>query len=197
MHKVMTLWEMAGITSDLKGFSESVVITIDAQEEYRSGLLPLHGVTEAVRVGAEVLAKARAENAPTLHVVQANPPQARMFAQGSALARVFDEYAPGREEILIPKTLPNSFTRTTLLDELTRIGRRNLIVFGFMTHMCVSTTVRAALDHGLTVTLVADACATRDLPAWDGTILPARDIHRTALAELADRFAWVVQGKEL
>lgn len=37
-----------------------------------------------------------------------------------------------------------------------------------------------------------DARATRDLPALDRSIVSARDVHRGALAELADRFATVV-----
>jgi nicotinamidase-related amidase len=55
--------------------------------------------------------------------------------------------------------------------------------------MCVSSTARAALDHGYRVTVVAAAAATRDLPAPDGATMKAADIHRYALTELADRFA--------
>ena len=195
MHRVMTLREMAGVIAGETRFSESAVVTIDAQEEYRSGRLPLHKITEAIQEGAAVLDKARMHHTPIFHVVQTNPPQAKMFAQGSVLSQVFHEYAISKDEVIVPKTLPNSFTKTTLYESLIRTGRRNLIVFGFMTHMCVSTTIRAALDHGFSVTVVADACATRDLPSIDGTIISAQDVHRVALAELADRFAWVVKDQ--
>jgi hypothetical protein len=40
--------------------------------------------------------------------------------------------------------------------------------------------------------VVASATATRDLPEPLGGIVPADLVHRTALAELADRFATVV-----
>ena len=56
-------------------------------------------------------------------------------------------------------------------------------------HMCVSSTARAALDHGYRVTIPASAVATRDLPAPDGATMKAADITRYALTELADRFA--------
>ena len=71
-------------------------------------------------------------------------------------------------------------------------GRRELIVAGFATHMCVSATTRAALDHGYRTTVVAAACATRDLPDPLGGVIAAETVHRAELAALADRFAVVV-----
>ncbi len=61
-----------------------------------------------------------------------------------------------------------------------------------MTHMCVSSTVRAALDFGYRCTVVAGACATRDLPDGAGGVVPAPVLHRAELAALSDRFATVV-----
>jgi nicotinamidase-related amidase len=63
-----------------------------------------------------------------------------------------------------------------------------------MTHMCVSSTVRAALDFGYMSTVAADACASRDLPDGSGGVVAADAVHRVALAELADRFAIIARG---
>ncbi len=64
-----------------------------------------------------------------------------------------------------------------------------------MTHMCISATARSALDHGYRAVVVGDATATRALPdALGGADIPAAEIHRAALAELADRFATVVRA---
>ncbi len=91
------------------------------------------------------------------------------------------------------KHLPNSFAGTDLAAKLTALGRKELIVAGFQTHMCISATVRSALDHGYRVTLVANACATRDLPdPLGGAPLRAAELHRVTLAALHDRFATVV-----
>jgi len=93
---------------------------------------------------------------------------------------------------VVEKPLPNAFAKTDLEAKLQATGRKTLIIAGFMTHMCVSATTRSALDHGYTVTVAADAAATRALPdPLGGADLPADQIHRTALAELADRFATV------
>ena len=72
-------------------------------------------------------------------------------------------------------------------------GRTELILVGFMTHMCIGATARAALDLGLQATVVASATATRDLPDPLGGVIPAETVQRTALAEIADRFATVVR----
>jgi isochorismate hydrolase len=93
----------------------------------------------------------------------------------------------------VVKHLPNSFAGTDLADLLAATGRKELIVAGFQTHMCISATVRSALDHGYRVTLVAAACATRDLPdPLGGAPLSAAVLHRVTLAALNDRFATVV-----
>ncbi|MDR3526599.1 MAG: isochorismatase family protein, partial [Rhizomicrobium sp.] len=67
----------------------------------------------------------------------------------------------------------------------------------FMTHMCVSTTVRAALDYGYLSTVVADACATRDLPSHSGGIVSAALLHEAEIAALSDRFANVFTAAEI
>ena len=61
-----------------------------------------------------------------------------------------------------------------------------------MTHMCISSSVRAATDLGFGATVVGNACATRDLPDGAGGVVSAQELHRASLAALSDRFAIVV-----
>ena len=105
--------------------------------------------------------------------------------------------APAAGETVVVKSLPNAFAKTDLDAELKAIGRTNLIVTGFMAHMCVSATSRAALDLGYRPTVVAEATATRDLPDGQGGVIDAATVKRVALAELADRFACLVPRLEV
>ena len=89
---------------------------------------------------------------------------------------------------MIDKPLPNAFAGTTLAEAL---GPREPILVGFMTHMCVSATARAALDLGRFATIAMDATGTCDLPGPLGGVVPAAEVHRAELAALADRFAVV------
>ena len=107
------------------------------------------------------------------------------------------EVAPGDCEAVVDKGLPNAFAATALADTLSVIGRPQLVIAGFMTHMCVSSTARAALDLGYRSTVVAGATATRNLPDPAGRgIVSAAEVQRGALAALADRFAVVVAGAD-
>ena len=92
--------------------------------------------------------------------------------------------------------LPGEMRVTITLEKVAvtgrkQLGRTQLVIAGFMTHMCVSSTARAAVDLGYKATVAADAAATRDLPDPMGGVIAADALHRAALAELADRFAVV------
>jgi nicotinamidase-related amidase len=90
----------------------------------------------------------------------------------------------------------SAFADTKLEEAIQRTGRKNLIIVGFMTHNCVSSTARAARDLGYVPTIVATATATRDLPDGKGGVVPASALQAASLAELADRTAWVVQKEK-
>jgi nicotinamidase-related amidase len=176
--------------------SNWVVVTIDAQEEYRSGILALPGIASAIAEGVQVLARARAAHIPIIHVVHKGASQGKTFAYGSPYFDLFPEYELRTNEPMVEKTLPNAFANTNLLEVIRATGRTHLILLGFMTHMCVSSTARAVVDHGFLSTVVASACASRDLAGIHGEIHHANTVHELALTELSDRFAFVVQDCE-
>tara|TARA_A100001037_G_scaffold47863_1_gene39665 strand:- start:113 stop:364 length:252 start_codon:yes stop_codon:yes gene_type:complete len=69
-----------------------------------------------------------------------------------------------------------------------------LIIAGIMTHMCVSTTARAALDLCIPCSVVTGAYATRDLPDAEGGVVRGRDLHRMELVALSGRFCPIAQS---
>lgn len=190
MAEPKTLLQMSGAPLDPASLAEASLVLIDCQEEYRTGALPLPGVDAALEAAGALLARARVADTPVLHVAHAGRPGG-LFDRDADRGRISDPVAPIDAEPVIEKALPNAFAGTTLLEMLEGTGRKKLIVVGFMTHMCVSSTVRAAIDLGYFCTVPADACATRDLPAPDGGTLDAATLHRSALTALSDRFAIV------
>jgi len=188
-----TLLEIAGAGYPPARLAEAAVVIVDAQRVYVDGRLPLPGVGPALREIARLLDRARAAGTPVIHVVQHGRPGGAICDPRGPDVAIAAPIAPQPGEPVVVKALPNSFARTTLDETLRGSGRRHLIVVGFMTHMCVSATVRAALDHGYRCTVVASACATRDLPDGRGGVVPADAVHRANLAALADRFARVVE----
>jgi nicotinamidase-related amidase len=197
MSEPKTLLQMAGANPSPAKLSDAVVVIIDAQNEYVSGKLPLDGVEAALDNVAKLLKAARAAGAPIIHIQQRGRAGGLFDPEGAGF-KIAPQAAPGAGEKILEKSLPNAFAKTTLQLDIQATGKNSLILAGFMTHMCVSATARSALDHGYQTTIAADAVATRALPdALGGAALPAAQIHRTALAELADRFATIARVSDL
>ncbi len=197
MSEAKTLLQMAGANSAPAKLSDATVIIIDAQDEYVSGKLPLTGVDDALSQISKLLAAARSAGAPIVHVQQRGRPGG-LFDPNGPMFKIVPQAAPLNGETLVEKPLPNAFAKTDLHDKLQAIGKKSLVIAGFMTHMCVSATARSAVDHGYAVTVASDAVATRDLPdPLGGPDLCAEHIHRTALAELADRFATIARVADI
>lgn len=191
-----TLLELAGSAAGTTHLRDAVVIVIDAQREYLDGKLPLAGVTPALTEIAGLLARARKAGTPVIHI-QHRGRLGGAFGPDTPGFLIADAAAPAGGETVIEKSLPNSFAGTTLAAALEAAGRKQLILTGFMTHMCVEATARAALDHGCKTTVVAAATATRDLPdPLTAETVPAAEVQRNALAALADRFAAIVPSAD-
>jgi len=99
-------------------------------------------------------------------------------------------------EVLIIKHTPNSFLNTNLAAVLQENGIDELIICGMMSHMCIDTTTRACMDYGVKVTLLEDACATKDL-VFHEKIIPAEIVHDVFMASLNGMFATVIKTSEL
>lgn len=191
-----TLLELSGADLTPPTLSDSCLVLIDIQNEYRAGPLALPDAEPAIEAAASLLASARASGAAIFHVAHKGR-AGGLFDREAARGAIVDSLAPLANEPVIEKALPNAFAGTDLQARLAASGRTNLVLAGFMTHMCVSSTARAALDLAFRTTIAADACATRDLPDGRGGTLAARTIHEVALAELSDRFALIVRSDAL
>ncbi len=183
---------MSGAPRHPSAWDKAALVLIDQQREYVDGALPLPGVQAAIAETAKVLDLARQNGAPIIHVVHHGRPGGGLFNPQGPMSAIVPELTPRPGETVLPKSMPNAFTKTNLADLLKASGRTEIVVTGFMTHMCVSATVRSAVDHGYRVTVVANAAATRDLPDPLGGVQQAATVHRATLAALADRFAIVV-----
>eukprot|EP00823_Brevimastigomonas_motovehiculus_P002091 TRINITY_DN133_c0_g1_i1.p1 TRINITY_DN133_c0_g1~~TRINITY_DN133_c0_g1_i1.p1 ORF type:complete len:219 (+),score=57.44 TRINITY_DN133_c0_g1_i1:51-707(+) len=188
-----TLLELAGADRTPHALSESVLLIIDAQEEYVSGRVVLPDVKPALSQCANLVERARRLKVPVVHIVHEGgkgapfDPESKFFQEAKQIAAT-------STEPVIRKQFVSGFVNTTLLDKLKELKAKNLIVCGFMSHMCVSTTVRHATDLGFSCTVVAGACCTRPLvnvcsDSKKPEVVSAKQLHEVAMTELSDRFA--------
>ena len=189
-----TLLDMAGAPVDTARFSDAVLLIIDAQREYVDGKLPLTGIEASLAVGGTLLARARAAGTPVVHVLHRSGgplfnPEEPWFQPAAPLI-------PQDGEAIVEKTMANAFAGTDLQKILEKTTRKKLIVIGYMTHNCVSSTVRAARELGYSITVVAPATGTRDLPDGRGGVISAAELQTACLVGLSDTLARIVWDAE-
>jgi nicotinamidase-related amidase len=185
-----TLLQLAGADLSLPRLSDAALVLIDLQNEYLAGPLALPDAHAAIANAAKLLTRARNNGASIIHVAHNGKPGS-LFDRAAERGAIVSALAPVAGEPVVEKELPNAFAGTDLQARLATSGRKNIILVGFMTHMCVSSTARAALDLGFRVVIDASSCATRDLPDGRGGTIGAATVHDVALVELSDRFAIV------
>ena len=168
------------------------LLIIDVQNDYfPGGTNELVHPYEAEKRIQELIADSRAKDRPVIYIQHFNPPDDYFFLEGTKGAEISERIRPERGDKIIVKRFPNSFRETDLDTYLKRLQIDTLIVCGMMTHMCVDTTVRAAMDYGYQVKLVADACATMDLKL-NGEMIPAETVHKAFIAALDGVFAEII-----
>jgi nicotinamidase-related amidase len=183
-----TLFALAGREPQPPRLAEATLILIDYQNEYLSGPLALVGAAEAISQAALLLDAMRQAGGRVVHVAHKGAPGGA-FDRSQPRGAIVEALAPRPGEQVVEKPRPNAFSDTNLA-ALVGPPDRPLIFAGFMTHNCVSSSVRAGKDLGYAMSVAADACATRDLP-FAGSVVHAADLNRAALAGLADHHAGI------
>ena len=171
---------------------KEALLIIDVQNDYfPGGANELSHPVDAEKRIQELIAESRACGRPIVYIQHFNPPGDTFFLEGTFGAEISERIRPQPEDKVIVKRYPNSFLETELDAFLKSLQVDTLIVCGMMTHMCVDTTVRAAMDYGYQVRLVADACATMDL-VLNGETIPAETVQKAFIAAMDGVFATVI-----
>lgn len=188
-----TLRQLSGLPGTPARLSESALVIVDAQNTYRGGVMQLVGVEPALDECARLLARARELKIPVVHI-QHDAGPGSPYDVRAEIGAIADKVAPLAEEPVVTKNYPNSFVDTDLDARLKAAGVKNLVVVGFMTHMCINSTARGAFNLGYGVTVPAAATATRPLLSPNGAMVTAEAVQAAVLAALGDLFAVVVRN---
>lgn len=174
------------------------LLIIDVQHDYfPGGRCELSGPEKALEHISSVLRRFREAGLPVIYVQHVNDrPDAAFLLPDTDGVKIHSGIAPQAGEEVVVKHAPNSFYGTGLAELLRSMLVDELVVCGMMTHMCIDTTVRAARDYPFPVTLLYDACATKELDIMGKTI-PAETVHNAYMAGLNGTFARVLITGEL
>ena len=185
-----TLRELNQLDAKPAVLAQSTLILVDYQNTYTRGVMALEGWQTALDEAATLLAQARAQGAKVIHVINdggAGTP----YDIRDEIGQIHPRVAPQPGEPVIVKQVPNAFVGTTLAQEVDAAGHQQVVIAGFMSHMCVTFTTEGAFLRGNAPTVVANACATRALHSAAGDV-SAPQLHQGAMATIADLFGVVV-----
>lgn len=188
-----TLRDITGLGHEPRKLSDSALIMIDCQNTYRTGVMQLTGVEAAIDEAQKLLLRARKLKIPVIHI-QHDAGEGSPYDIQSDIGKISDEVAPIDGEMVVTKHVPNAFVDTPLNERLKSLGVNNIVLAGFMTHMCVNSTAHGGFNLGYHVAVVADATATRPLEAAHGKKLTAEEVQDGALASTRDMYAAVVDS---
>ncbi|GHF91459.1 isochorismatase [Kitasatospora xanthocidica] len=187
-----TLRTLNGLDDKPASLGDATVILIDYQNTYVRGVMELEGWQEALDAAADLLARARAAGATVIHVIN-DGGEGTPYDIRTEIGRIHPSVAPVEGERVVVKQVPDAFVGTDLGELVDAAGHRDVVVAGFMTHMCVAFTAAGAFLRGNRPTVVAAASATRPLPSA-GVELTAAQVHRGALATIGDLYGVVVES---
>ena len=156
MPEPTTLRALAGLPASPASLADSTLVMIDCQNTYTRGVMALDGVGDAIDEAAALLQRARAAGIPIVHI-QHDDGEGSLYDIRAEIGQIVDRVAPEADETVIVKQFPNAFVHTELDDRLKALSARNLLIAGFMTHMCVNSTTRGAFNLGYAPTVVASA----------------------------------------
>ncbi|MFD4739792.1 isochorismatase family protein [Streptomyces virginiae] len=185
-----TLRDLSGLDASPASPAEATLILIDYQNTYTRGVMELTGWEAALDAGAALLERARAAGAEVIHVIN-DGGEGSPYDIRAEIGRIHPRVAPVEGEAVVVKTVPDGFVRTDLGDHVDAAGHKDVLLAGFMTHMCVAFTAQGAFLRGNRPTVVADACATRPLRTAVAEV-SAEQLHHAALATIADLYGVVV-----
>lgn len=175
------------------------LILIDMQkgfedEEYWGGN---RNNKEAEKKSQQILNIWRTLNLPIFHVRHSSQnPNSRLHQSHSGF-EIKDEVKPIDGEPIITKHVNSAFIGTDLKERIDERKINTLVIIGFITNHCVSTTARMAGNYGYETLVISDATATFDTLGINGEKYNSEIIHQTSLASLKDEFAQIMTTEQL
>lgn len=172
---------------------KTALVVIDTQVGMfeTPGVPPVPDGERLLRNVEGLIQSAREAGAAVIHVRHAGGPR-HPLEGGTRGWPIHPRVAPVDGEPVVDKDTPDSFLRTTLLEELESRGIGRVVLAGMQTEYCVDTTCRRAFALGYDVALASDAHGT-----WGTGHLSAAEVVSHHNEVLGSGFAEVFPAAEI
>lgn len=193
---IPTFRSLAQIPNSTASVSDSVLIIIDAQQEYLSGNGPvaIPGIGPSIEANRKLLERYRAAKGDVIHVLhKAVGADAPAFSSTSGKLEAIEGLEPREGESVVYKDVASAFAAPSNLEALVKAtGKNKIVIVGYQIHNCIAFTVGYAAALGFETVIPRDCVAVRPLPGVD-----AETLMRAYLAGMADFAITVVESKNI
>jgi nicotinamidase-related amidase len=176
--------------------SKTALLLIDAQKGFSS---PYWGARNNPNAEANMNALLKAfrdGSKAVIHVQHLSKEEQSPLNPRGIGVEFIESLRPLGAEPVFQKSVNSAFIGTDLERYLKAEAIQSLVMVGFTTDHCVSTTARMAANLGFKVAIIADATVAFDRSVF-GTHYPADLVHSVSLASLNDEFAVILLTEEL
>ena len=171
--------------------TNKALLIIDVQNCMFNPIEPVYNSEKLLTNLQSLISKARSAQIPVIHI-QHNGPEGAPHATGEPGWEIHTDVAPLADELIVQKTTPDSFYRTTLTEHLADLGIEQLVIAGIQSDYCVDTTCRRASSEEYKVTLVQDAHST-----WGNDSITAEQVIAHHNGVLGNWFAELKSTEEI
>lgn len=139
---------MKHITKPILNIEDSLIVCIDLQAK----IMPVMAYEDAVIKNSNILLKA----SDILNIPVIATEQYPKGLGGTDKRIAFSKNIP-----IFQKTHFSIFGSKELVEEFNKLNKKNIIIFGVETHVCVYYSLRHLIENDYNVYLVSDACSSR------------------------------------
>lgn len=175
----------------------TALMLVDVQKGFDNPQWGIRNNHDAERNIARLLTSWRTLQSPIIHIQHRSTTANSPLAPDQPGCDFKPEATPIAGEPIFGKQVNSAFIGTRLDQFLQEQGIHKLVIAGFTTDHCVSTTTRMAGNLGYETVLVSDATATFNRRGLDGVNISANDIHNAHLASLDGEFCMVKTTDEV
>lgn len=172
------------------------LLLIDAQKGFHEPFWGVRNNPNAELKMKQALDFFRKESLPVIHIQHLSKEPCSPLRPNQEGVEFLESLTPKEGERIFQKTVNSAFIGTRLESHLREFGLISLVILGFTTDHCVSTTTRMAANLGFEVTILADATATFERNIH-GKKIPAELVHEVSLASLQGEFAQILNTEDL
>ena len=179
--------------------TNATLLVIDVQEGFDEPSWGERNNPDAERNIEKLLTRWRASRRPVIHVRHDSVEPDSTLRPDRPGNAIKDQAAPSPGEPVVGKHVNSAFIGTDLEARLKAHAIDTVVLCGFTTNHCVSTTARMAANLGFRTFVLSDstvAFAMRS-PGPNGRLIPAAQMHEVGLAELNREFATVLTTDEI